>query len=227
VAFEGRTPHQKNGALLFSPKKVLKYLKESDLIAQLTNCPPRVQQMFVAKVVSFEKKGVWDYKKIEGFEHKDELAYGCWLRKKWFELGLATLDVVQRTALAPAYPRIGGGILTTIHEGGLMAAWHYEDGSREAIVAEISENYASKDVLELTTTCRLRRNDSAIVQDGVAKLVVGRDGSGSLLTVEGMSVELGPSNRLRRNTLGAGDTVRGALAYGLWAMAWHPAGVLI
>src|SRR4029077_7610976 len=52
VAFEGRTPHQKNGALLFSPKKVLKYLKESDLIAQLTNCPPRVQQMFVAKVVS-------------------------------------------------------------------------------------------------------------------------------------------------------------------------------
>ncbi len=229
VAFEGRTPHQKGGKPLLLPEEVLEYLKQSDLIARLTNCPPRVQQMFVAKVVSFEKKGIWDYEEIEGFGHKDELDYGYWLRDHWFELGFATLDVVQKVALATAYQGIGGGILTTVHEGGLMAAWHYADGPREAIVAEITENYGGKDVVELDIECRVKRGDSRPVQDGAAKLVIGRNGLGihAYLTVEDVSVNLGPSNRLRRNTLGAGDTVRGGLAYGLWAIAWRPAGVLI
>lgn len=228
VAFEGRTPHRKRSEPMVSPQEVLKYLKQSDLIARITDCPPPVQEMFVAKVVSFEKKGVWDHE-IEGFEHKDELAYGCWLRDRWFDLGFAALDVVRRTALAAPYKDIGGGILTTVHEGGLMAAWHYQDGSREAIVTEISESYSSKDNLELAIKCQVKRGDAEPAQDGTAKLVVSRDGSGSplRLTAEDVSVDLFPSNRLRRNTLGAGDTVRGGLAYGLWAMAWRPTRVVV
>ena len=33
--------------------------------------------------------------------------------------------------------------------------------------------------------------------------------------------DLGPSAPIRRNTLAAGDTVRGAMAYGLWRAAYQ------
>jgi Bacterial regulatory proteins, luxR family len=36
------------------------------------------------------------------------------------------------------------------------------------------------------------------------------------LTVGALEEDLGPSAPIRRNTLAAGDTVRGAMAYGLW-----------
>jgi len=40
------------------------------------------------------------------------------------------------------------------------------------------------------------------------------------LAVGNMVEGLGPSSPIRRNTLAAGDTVRGAMAYGLWAAAY-------
>lgn len=184
-----------------------------------------------------------------GFTHEEEIAYGRELKKKWHDLlepvmsllldsetgelspGLGALLKENPSSDDPRMRGLGLGVLTTLHEEGLMAYWRLPDSEWQSIVVDIASSWED---------LRFRRKETGeealLPAKGIFNFEVStRFGEGAKETVEGARVEVNPEElRLSvgdvswttrpapmsaRNTLGAGDTVRGMLALGLWLFA--------
>lgn len=78
-----------------------------------------------------------------------------------------------------------------------------------------------------TTRDTLQRDALTIVcdvpteSDGPEPVTIRIDTEGLVLAVGDVAETLGPANPIRRNTLAAGDTVRGVVAFGLWTAAYQ------
>jgi hypothetical protein len=218
VALAGRTP----GAEQFErgPAGVLEYIDGDSRLAALADCG-ELRERYFAKMISFGQAGIWDHGGVEGFAYHDELDYGVWLRDRWSALAPKISDLMRpggHDVLAPPHPRIGGGLLTTIHEGGLMALWQWPDGSTEDIVVRVETQADARDSGTLAIECTVETREDRPVHPPI-RIDVRPDEM--LLSVAGTSTQLRRADPIRRNTLAAGDTVRGIMAYGLWAAAYR------
>lgn len=104
---------------------VLGHVDSDPRLAQLARCG-ELRERYFAKVVSFGRPGIWDYGDVEGFTYQDELDYGVWLRERRVDLEPVLWDLLRNDGcrvLGEPHHRVGGGVLTTVHEGGLMALW--------------------------------------------------------------------------------------------------------
>jgi hypothetical protein len=222
VALAGRTPDE--AAYGRGPRGVLDHLSEDASIEALADCGD-LRERYLAKMVGFGRPGIWDHGGVDGFTYQDELDYGCWLRDRWVDLAPAMWRLLRTgtdSVLKKQHDQIGRGVLTTIHEGGLMAYWQWPDGSTESVVVTIDTTAAEHDHEQLTVTCEV---SCAAGQQPLAPVELRVSRRELVLAVDGSVERLGPTDPIRRNTLAAGDTVRGAMAYGLWAAAYRqPAG---
>jgi hypothetical protein len=188
------------------------------------------QQMrqFIARRVSFNRPP-WRQGGTVGFAYSDELVYGQWLIKRWWDAGPKALELVTNrwSLLGTPFRLLGRGILTTIHEAGMMGAWEVPEGV-------------------LLTTVSITRTSTKPPGDGadhvIRHTIIGesrlfRDGQASkfgelleamieietniTITVRGESIVLPLASVERWNTVSAGDSVRGALAYGLWSFNYR------
>jgi hypothetical protein len=149
VALAGLVPGE--AAYARGPQGVLDHIASDGRLAALADCED-LRERYLAKLISFQRPGIWDHGGVEGFSYKDELEYGIWLRDRWLALAEPIgelLEIGTANVLSQPHPKVGGGVLTTVHEAGLMAVWRWP------------------------------------------------------------------------NTLAAGDTVRGAMAFGLWSAAYQ------
>lgn len=139
---------------------------------------------------------------------------------RWWNVGPASLDLlVKWNLLGDNYGVLGRGILTTIHEGGLMGAWDLECGERLLVHVAIqtAEEPGGRTRLRHTIKCQARTlRHNQVIQTETHQAVV-EISDKMVLAVKGASESLELATEARWNTLAAGDTVRGALAYGLWA----------
>jgi hypothetical protein len=112
-----------------------------------------------------------------------------------------------------------------------MAAWNYQDGSTEDIVVSIEGptvlqgNGPTAPKAEFTIryeiSCQAIHSEYGTVPKTAARVWITPDDRLHLRFEDDSGVseeDLGLSTPYRRNTLAAGDTVRGALCYGLWAL---------
>lgn len=179
---------------------------------------------YVARINSFNKK-LWPK---GGVIHSDEVKYGEWVQRQWHKLSDIVWNIIDHPAtgrsLVSSHKMIGRGILTTLHEKGLMAYFDLKNDSKRSIVVSIETD---KDRKSLQFSCRTQCSSETPQIAGSAKFELNparEDGSETtgLVTIPGAkTVEIPVAERLRRHTLGAGDTVRGCLAYGLWAWAFE------
>jgi hypothetical protein len=158
----------------------------------------------------------------ESFSYPDEEAYSTWLRDNWAALAPNIWDLLgadtDNPALKEPYMRIGRGLVTTIHEGGLMALWEHKGQPRQSIVVKIG-TVAVDAAGSLKVTCALVQGAGRPPQE----IVIDVNNDSVVLNVPGRDeCRFGPTAPIRRNSLAAGDTVRGAMAYGLWAAAYGP-----
>ena len=141
-------------------------------------------------------------------------AHGCattgppWHPPFWGLLG------TDHPVLNDPYARIGGGLVTTIHDGGLMALWQHDDKRRESIVVKIDTTAVPDVTHGLKVTCTLVRQSKRPQPEEVV-IEVNSD-SVVLSSAEDKECRFGWTDPIRRNSLAAGDTVRGVMAYGLW-----------
>jgi len=218
VALAGRVPSE----IVYAsgPQGVLEYLEEDSRLASFAKCGD-LRDRYLAKVVSFGRSGIWDFGNVEGFTYFDELQYGIWLREHWAELEAPIWELLGRDAhgvLAEPHPRIGGGALTTIHDGGLMAAWRWHDGQEEQVSIRIDTSAQEASPSSVTVRCAVAGSPRQACPDPI---VIRVSHDQMTLAVGDLEESLQPSPPIRRNTLAAGDTVRGAMAYGLWAAAYR------
>jgi hypothetical protein len=159
----------------------------------------------------------------KAFDYDDEKAYSCWLQQHWETHASDIWSLLcARTAnpvLHKPHEQIGGGLVTTIHEGGLMALWQHrakDEVRTESIVVNIETTDNAGD---LEVTCALA---AAAGQPQPRPIVIRVSSASIVLKVPGADphrFEEG-TDPIRRNSLAAGDTVRGAMAYGLWSAAY-------
>lgn len=185
---------------------------------------------YVVLINSFGSK-LWGKK--GGVTHDEELEYGKWVQQQWHTLGdeiWRILDHPSSTGrpLVVSHKTVGRGILTTLHEAGLMAHLDTPDHGKYSVVIRI-ETKRNEETLQFF--CDVHGSPTAPRIPGVAELKlastgkVGAEHSGEITIPGAKGVKILVAERLRRHTLGAGDTVRGCLAYGLWALAFesrHP-----
>lgn len=223
VALADRVPSE--GAYAGGPQAVLRHIEEDPRLAVFAQCDD-LRERYLAKVISFGRKGIWDFGTNEGFTHPDELDYGVWLRDRWAKLAGPAWDILRTgggSVLAEPHPRIGGGVLTTIHDGGLMALWRWRDGRTEHVVVRIAtsmrdETQVDEAQADIVVRCEV---DCAAGQQLIEQIQIRVSCDQLTLAVGALEQDLGPSAPIRRNTLAAGDTVRGAMAYGLWSAAYQ------
>lgn len=217
VAVASRVPDDATYAS--GPQGVLRHLEEDPRLAVFAACGD-LRERYLAKVISFGRRGIWDSGGV-GFTYQDELEYGIWLRDRWPELEGPIRELLQTDAngiLSKPHPRIGSGLLTTIHEGGLMALWLWPDGSKEQISVRIDTAQDNEDPGCITVGCAV---NCATGQQQIDPIYIHIRDDQVVLAVAGLEEKLGPSDPIRRNTLAAGDAVRGAMAYGLWTAAYR------
>jgi hypothetical protein len=219
VALAGRVPPETvyDGG----PQAVLDYLEQDDRLAALAGCG-NLRERYLAKVVSFGRPGIWDFGGTEGFSYSDELDYGIWLQERWAELSGPTWDLLGDAAdgvLASPHPQIGGGVLTTIHDGGLMALWRWPDGRTEHVSVRIGTTGHEEEDGFWAITVRCELTGANPLHSEPVIIQVRRDHM--TFSAGGCDEVLPPSPPVRRSTLAAGDTVRGAMAYGLWTAAYR------
>jgi hypothetical protein len=223
VALAGRVPSEE--AYAGGRHEVLRHIEADPHLAAFTRCDGGLRERYVAKLVSFGRKGIWDFDGVEGFNYYDELAYGVWLRDHWPELAKPTWSLLRtgtRAVLSDPHPLVGGGVLTTIHEGGLMAFWQWPGGQTEQTSVTVETALDDKDSEAITVRCAISPRSSADAGRRELAPVIIQIQGGQLKLVVGDKQEcLGRSDPIRRNTLAAGDTVRGAMAYGLWRAAYQ------
>jgi hypothetical protein len=204
------------------PRHVLEHVEADDRVALFAQCED-LRERYFAKVISFDRPGIWDFGGVEGFTYQDELEYGAWLRDRWPNVAAATWSLLgsgDKAVLSEPHPRIGGGLLTTIHEGGLMALWRWPDGRSESIAIRVDTSPAATDDdgRSFTVTTDVQHTPSQVKLDPISVHV---DHEEILLAVGEHEEPLGRTDPIRRNTLAAGDTVRGVFAYGLWQSAYR------
>jgi hypothetical protein len=191
---------------------ILDYIRKDKRLAALFADGDKKRNRYLAKVIGGQ-----------GFSYDDEKAYSTWLRDNWTELAKHIWDLLgadtSNPALDPPYKQIGRGLVTTIHEGGLMALWQHENQPRESIVVKIDTKPVPGVADGLTVTCTLVREPKRAQPE---KVVITVNSKSIALTVDKSEECFGPTDPIRRNSLAAGDTVRGAMAYGLWAAAYRP-----
>ena len=161
---------------------------------------------------------------VAGFSHGEEMAYGRWAQKNWAELmpdALRILGVDSVTGsgdpVLTRHERLGRGIVVTLHEAGLMAYWE-EGGVWRPVVIKLSIDEQDEHRVVLRTSVESSNDRVANTAMQGVRIVV--EPTVVEVTCAGACSERLKASRHRRNTLGAGDTVRGALAYGLWATAY-------
>jgi len=218
VALAGRVPSEQVYAS--GPQGVLNYIEADTRLAPFTKCAD-LRERYLAKVISFGRPGIWDVEGV-GFSYFDELEYGVWLREHWQELASSVWDLLGAGAdgaLAGPHPRIGSGVLTTIHDGGLMALWRWHDGRTEQVAIKIGTTVQGEGGSSaITVKSEIAGTPPEQCPEPVFIRVNPRQMTFSVGDLEEI---LPPSPPIRRNTLAAGDTVRGVMAYGLWTAAYR------
>jgi hypothetical protein len=218
VALAGRVPDET--AYSRGPEGVLDYIEEDPRLTVFARCGD-LRERYLAKLISFGRPGIWEFGDVEGFTYQDELEYGIWLRERWPDLEPSIWSLLRTDidgVLSRPDPRIGGGMLTTIHEGGLMALWRWRDKRTENIAVRISTSHSDEDQENLVVTCDVLAADENETLDPV---VIHVNRSELAISTGELKETFGSTDPIRRNTLAAGDTVRGILAYGLWTAAYR------
>ena len=218
VALADRVPSEQVYAS--GPQGVLNYIEDDTRLAPFTKCAD-LRERYLAKVISFGRAGIWDVNGV-GFSYFDELDYGVWLREHWQELASPVWDLLgpgADGALANSHPRIGSGVLTTIHDGGLMALWRWHDGRTEQVAVKIDTTVRGEgDSSAITVKCEIA---GAPPEQCPEPVLIRVNPCQMTFSVGDQEEILPPSPPIRRNTLAAGDTVRGVMAYGLWTAAYR------
>lgn len=200
---------------------ILDHLRKDKRLAALFAGNDQRHDTYLGKVIGFSNPAIWNLGGV-GFRYDDEQAYSSWLRDHWTTLapdiwnllGAGTTNELLKKPLT----RIGGGFVTTIHEGGLMALWRHVDGRRESIAVKIDTAAVPGVPAGLTVTCTLAA-DTEHPQPQPVVITVNNDSI--VLNVPGAKeCPFDGTDPIRRNSLAAGDTVRGVMAYGLWAAAY-------
>jgi hypothetical protein len=156
-----------------------------------------------------------------GVSHEHEMEYGSWLQDEWERLGRHAWSLL--TAPEPLllqHPRLGRGFLVTLHERGLMAVW--EEPGQPGVSTPVVRIDTSRTESSLVHRFRSIPGD----ESGETRLTIPDTTAtqAELLMPNGAREVFAIADRLRRHTLGAGDTVRGCLAYGLWGLAFRVTG---
>lgn len=204
---------------------VLEYLEKDLRLAAFMKCDT-ARERYLAKLVSFGRRGIWDSGGI-GFSYSEELTYGVWLREHWAELEAPAWELLgdrTRGVLAEPHPRIGGGALTTIHDGGLMAFWRWPDGRTERVAIQIETLVQDEDSSSINVRCSVaedRAADDSSPSELPEPILIRVTNTQMALSVGDHEEVLRPGAPIRRNTLAAGDAVRGAIAFGLWHAAYR------
>jgi hypothetical protein len=182
------------------------------------------QNRFLVKVIGQERPKIWKHRGV-GFDYDDEKTYSTWLRDHWTTLAPIIWDLLgpANTVLRSPYERIGGGLITTIHDGGLMALWQYDnkgrgDSRKESIVVKIDTTDITGVDCGVKVTCSLIREAPRAEPEEVV-IEVNSD-SVVLSVAKDTRCRFEWTDPIRRNSLAAGDTVRGVMAYGLWEAAY-------
>lgn len=154
-----------------------------------------------------------------GATHRQEMAFGRRIQDRWHDLAEPVWKIVQPQLKGDA--NIGRGLVVTLHEAGLMALWELPGmHGTQSIVIEIAtaDDAATKQrCLSFTATTR-EPGQRAQGPDASVQLVLPADPvRPGTLHVGGEETSFRMAATGTRHTLGAGDTVRGCLAYGLWA----------
>jgi hypothetical protein len=218
VVLAGRMPSEE--AYAGGPRGVLKYIAEDARLAPLTRCA-ELRERYLAKVISPGQPGIWDVGD-DGISHYDQLDYGIWLRDHWQELADQAWELLGAGAdsvLGEPHPRLGNGVLTTIHDGGLMALWRWRDGRTEQVAVKVgTATEGNSDASPVVVTCEVVGGP---LQQRPEPVLIRIDPGRMTFEVGDLAEVLPPSPPIRRNTLAAGDTVRGAMVYGLWTAAYR------
>jgi hypothetical protein len=196
-------------------RTLLTYLGSQPEIEKVLRRSPVLDARYLVRLCGFGTKQ-WK----GGFSAEDETAFGRELLRSWHDLAptiaslLGLVNPKNETWLKLSDWGVGRGVLVTAHEAGLMALWE-RGGRLQSISVEI-EAGGSGDVLSFHTVSAggaagRRRLPRVKIRVQGKKIALAIGGSGRIVRLS--------SGRRRRNTLGAGDTVRGALAFGLWRLA--------
>lgn len=222
---DDKSGHWKAGLPQDSLAEAITQLREDpDLRALVDQRAPSIGK-YVALINSFGEKLWNDNNEID---HETELSYGTWIQQQWHVLGDAFWSIMDQSRinrpLVQSHAALGRGILTTLHEAGLMAHFEYK-GSRCSTVIKI-ESEENGTMLRFVCDARDSSMESRSLGPIILKITVAGENSNTTMG-EVIIPKLGTkqvvpiAERVRRHTLGAGDTVRGCLAYGLWAWAFE------
>jgi hypothetical protein len=202
-------------AVYGSPREIMRDIESNPRVAPFAKCGDSGQRYLANLISSGDGIG-------EGFSYDDELEYGTWLIEHAHELASSVWGLLGTGAgsvLAEPHPRIGSGVLTTIHDRGLLALWQWRDGRTEQVAVRIGTVTQGEDALSaISVKCEIagvpipQRPDPVLIE--IAP-------SGIIFSVGDLQEILPSSSPIRRNTLAAGDTVRGAMLYGLWTTAYR------
>lgn len=174
--------------------------------------PGARKQSYVVKLNSFGRrlgKG--------GVDHVHEMTFGRSVQAKWHGLA-ADLWQLVRPCLKN-HPKVGHGMLVTLHEAGLMALWQLPGRKAvESIVVAIESSQTGKDA-KPTLDFRSSVNGHARKRALPSASIVLPEAASTTATLKvgKYAVNFRTAAGARRHTLGAGDTVRGCFAYGLWS----------
>jgi len=169
---------------------------------------------YVARINSFGRN-LWDSKKVA---HGPEIAYGSWLQANWTDMYrdaweiLSTPGLVATALLAP-HARLGGGFVATMHELGLIASWRL-DSNMPPVAIVVRTERSGQEIRFVGESDR--GGVRVVVNEATVRIPAGSGTGEGNLTCNGKSANFRVAAALKRHTLGAGDTLRGILSYGLW-----------
>jgi len=169
---------------------------------------------YVARINSFGRN-LWDSTKVA---HGPEIAYGSWLQANWMDIYrdawqiLSTPGLVATALLVP-HARLGGGFVATMHELGLTASWRH-DPNMPPVAIVVRTERSGHEIRFVGESDR--RGVWGVVKEATVRISAGSGTEDGNLTCNGKSANFRVATALKRHTLGAGDTLRGILSYGLW-----------
>jgi hypothetical protein len=193
----------------------LKTFRADPCLQALTPPSAPSSSEYVIRINSFGQT-LWASPKVA---HGPEIAYGGWLQASWIDVYrhvwqiLSTPGLVQQELLAP-HTRLGGGFVATLHELGLIASWRYgTHGPPVAIIVRTERPHAQ----EVRFVGESNRSGTlAVVNEATIRIPSGPEPGDGILSCNGKSASFQVAAALKRHTLGAGDTLRGILSFGLW-----------
>jgi len=194
---------------------VLQHLDSHPVLCRLTACDESLRRDYLCRLLGFNSP-IW----AGGFTHAAETAYGKWLRDRWLSLAQELCSLLGIGSENPggrlARDReIGRGALTTVHEAGLMGLWQIGEKGYVSVVSSLDSNDG-----RLMFQCHAKMADHVLEGPLPPQVLLTVNEESVKLSVEGCASEVKlDSQRSRRNTLAAGDAVRGCLSYGLSRLA--------